>query len=84
MRSMVEGLVGRRLCYDVGDRGCHVVEDELRRDADDMNVLSRQPRVAHRIFGRALAAIMRLAIDFDREPCRGAIEVENKLTGRML
>ena len=84
MRSMVEGLVGRHLCHDVRDGGCHVFEDECSRKAKYADILARQPTIARLIARRAITAIMRFAIHFDREAMARAVEDEDVGNSRML
>ena len=84
MRSMVEGLVGRHLCHDVRDGGCHVFEDELRRKAKYADILAGQPPISNLIARRTVAAIMRFAIDLDRVALARTVVVEDVGTSRML
>jgi hypothetical protein len=51
----------------------------LGRVADDANALRAEPRVAVRIACGAIAAFVCFAVDFDREACGRAVEIEDVL-----
>ncbi len=80
----MEGLVGRSVCHDVCDHGGYVVKDGSGRDAECTDVPARGPLIAGAVFyGLPFEPVM-CAIDFDRKFGRGAVEVENIDTGRVL
>jgi hypothetical protein len=84
MRSMVEGLVGRCVCHNVLDCVGHVIQDNLRGDAKDVDVFPREPSVTPRVPSGPVATPMRFAIYLDGEARARTIEIQNILSGGVL
>jgi hypothetical protein len=81
MRSMVEGA--RHTSRDRREDTFEILEDFARGDAKDIMPVLTEKCVASLVIGRRVTAIVKLAIDLDRERCRTAIEVGDIWADRM-
>ena len=54
------------------------------RDAHRFDSLLKKPLVASRVASRAITAIVGEAVDFNRQSCSAAIEIEDEWSDRML
>jgi hypothetical protein len=85
MRSMVEGIGARRTGGDNHlNYGIRVSRYFSGRDAQQVDAFAGKPLVAHGIQFRSHAHFVSDAIDFDRQSCFAAEEVEHVVAGRML
>ena len=81
---MVEGLVGGNTGNNVRNYGCHIVKDGLGGNSKHPNTLASKPGIADPILGGLVPALMRFAIDLDRQLHMCAEEIEHIATRRML
>jgi hypothetical protein len=84
MRSMVEGLHGRTSIGHESNDALQVAQHIPRRNPQRSESLVRKPLVTRFVMTRGIASPMRLATDFEHQPCLEAGEIENEGARRML
>jgi hypothetical protein len=86
----MRGGGGRRVTHRLGhshnsvDGIVELVDNVARGDPHYCDALCFEPRVPTHVALRAITDVVAHAIDLDREPCLGAIEVENIAAYRVL
>jgi hypothetical protein len=81
---MVEGAPSPARVHDPEDYPLKIVKHLLGRDAHGHESHVFQISITRRVPFRAIASIVRFAIDLDRQACRHACEVEREWSLRAL
>jgi hypothetical protein len=81
---MVEGAPSVRLGQNQADDGIEIVQHIGCRNVQRSDACLMQGKVAGRVALRSVAAVMRLAVDFDRKAGLATEEVDHERTQRML
>lgn len=63
--------------FDLAHDGGEIVEDAVVGDAQDLETLRGEPRIAFRISNFAFFRLMGLSVQFNDEPCRRTEEIHD-------
>ncbi len=84
VRRTVEGAARLADTDDLFDRRANVPKHVSRRNPQRQNAFVCKPRISNSIPLRPVTHVVGDAVDFDRQPRTGTVEIEHIGTGRML